>query len=148
MNARMELRVGKKYRLSKKIGGGSFGDIFHGGFRDSHATARVAASPGATREEVLRVHQQHARRDAVFHKHEEEGANVMRARPVVAWCGRSSCTLVPKGQRAEVACCRSCPLGATPGTALWAQCRAEERRGSRVRPVAEWRRRQSSGPAS
>lgn len=26
----MELRVGKKYRLSKKIGGGSFGDIFHG----------------------------------------------------------------------------------------------------------------------
>ena len=32
VNARMELRVGKKYRLSKKIGGGSFGDIFHGGF--------------------------------------------------------------------------------------------------------------------
>lgn len=28
--AAMELRVGKKYRLSKKIGGGSFGDIFHG----------------------------------------------------------------------------------------------------------------------
>ena len=27
---KMELRVGKKYRLSKKIGGGSFGDIFHG----------------------------------------------------------------------------------------------------------------------
>ena len=26
----MELRVGKKYRLSKKIGGGSFGDIFLG----------------------------------------------------------------------------------------------------------------------
>ena len=33
----MELRVGTKYRLSKKIGGGSFGDIFHGGFRDSGA---------------------------------------------------------------------------------------------------------------
>merc|ERR1711966_272875 len=28
--SKMELRVGKKYRLSKKIGGGSFGDIFHG----------------------------------------------------------------------------------------------------------------------
>jgi hypothetical protein len=34
VNARMELRVGKKYRLSKKIGGGSFGDIFHGRFCD------------------------------------------------------------------------------------------------------------------
>ncbi len=26
----MELRVGKKYRLGKKIGMGSFGDIYHG----------------------------------------------------------------------------------------------------------------------
>ena len=33
VDARMELRVGKKYRLSKKIGGGSFGDIFHGELR-------------------------------------------------------------------------------------------------------------------
>jgi len=28
--AQMDLRVGKKYRITKKIGGGSFGDIFHG----------------------------------------------------------------------------------------------------------------------
>ena len=26
----MELRVGKKYRLGRKIGSGSFGDIYHG----------------------------------------------------------------------------------------------------------------------
>jgi hypothetical protein len=26
----MELRVGKKYRLGKKIGSGSFGDIYYG----------------------------------------------------------------------------------------------------------------------
>jgi hypothetical protein len=26
----MELRVGGKYRLSKKLGSGAFGDIYHG----------------------------------------------------------------------------------------------------------------------
>ena len=29
----MELRVGHKYRLGRKIGSGSFGDIYLGGFR-------------------------------------------------------------------------------------------------------------------
>jgi len=26
----MELRVGGKYRLSRKLGGGAFGDVYHG----------------------------------------------------------------------------------------------------------------------
>jgi len=26
----MELRVGNKYRLSRKLGSGAFGDIYHG----------------------------------------------------------------------------------------------------------------------
>ena len=28
----MELRVGGKYRLSRKLGSGAFGDIYHGRF--------------------------------------------------------------------------------------------------------------------
>jgi len=29
----MELRVGGKYRLSRKLGCGAFGDIYHGNYR-------------------------------------------------------------------------------------------------------------------
>jgi hypothetical protein len=35
----MELRVGNKYRLGRKIGSGSFGDIFLGEHEPNHARA-------------------------------------------------------------------------------------------------------------
>lgn len=35
MSSGLELRVGNKYRLGRKIGSGSFGDIYLGAFRET-----------------------------------------------------------------------------------------------------------------
>jgi hypothetical protein len=44
----MELRVGNKYRLGRKIGSGSFGDIFLGtGLLEEARGARVRSAAGA-----------------------------------------------------------------------------------------------------
>ena len=44
----MELRVGNKSRLGRKIGSGSFGDIYLGAFVVPHTTVPVSREPAPT----------------------------------------------------------------------------------------------------
>jgi len=41
----MELRVGGKYRLSRKLGCGAFGDIYHGKSTHIHRAPQLTSSP-------------------------------------------------------------------------------------------------------
>ena len=52
----MELRVGGKYRLSRKLGCGAFGDIYHGtNIRTNEEVAIKLVSPSLTPQSHLNI---------------------------------------------------------------------------------------------
>ena len=72
----MELRVGKKYRLGRKIGSGSFGDIYHGTNVDTNEHVAIKL------ESIKSKHPQLVYESKIY-KHLAGGVGV----PSVRWYG-------------------------------------------------------------
>lgn len=72
----MELRVGDKYRLGRKIGSGSFGDIYLG--QDSETSEEVAIKLESLKSKHPQLHI-----EAKFYKLMQGGVGI----PQIKWCG-------------------------------------------------------------
>eukprot|EP00118_Oscarella_pearsei_P005148 m.23247 g.23247 ORF g.23247 m.23247 type:complete len:130 (+) comp28451_c0_seq3:157-546(+) len=72
----MELRVGNKYRLGRKIGSGSFGDIYLG--TSIHTSEEVAIKLECVRTRHPQLHI-----EAKFYKIMQGGVGI----PQIKWCG-------------------------------------------------------------
>ncbi|XP_028413122.1 casein kinase I-like [Dendronephthya gigantea] len=72
----MELRVGNKYRLGRKIGSGSFGDIYLG-------TSIATAEEVAIKLECVKTKHPQLHIEAKFYKMMQGGVGI----PTIKWCG-------------------------------------------------------------
>ncbi|XP_054168226.1 casein kinase I-like [Oppia nitens] len=72
----MELRVGNKYRLGRKIGSGSFGDIYLG-------TNITTAEEVAIKLECIKTKHPQLHIESKFYKQMSGGVGI----PVIKWCG-------------------------------------------------------------
>ena len=66
----MELRVGKKFRLGRKIGSGSFGDIYHGTNMTTGEEVAIKLEP------VKSKHPQLARETKIYRSLNGVGKNI------------------------------------------------------------------------
>ncbi|XP_067138383.1 casein kinase I-like isoform X2 [Centruroides vittatus] len=73
---RMELRVGNKYRLGRKIGSGSFGDIYLG-------TNITTAEEVAIKLECIKTKHPQLHIESKFYKMMQGGVGI----PIIKWCG-------------------------------------------------------------
>ncbi|CAH0701236.1 unnamed protein product [Spodoptera exigua] len=76
LNTKMELRVGNKYRLGRKIGSGSFGDIYLG-------TNIVTKEEVAIKLECIKTRHPQLHIESKFYKLMQGGVGI----PAIKWCG-------------------------------------------------------------